>query len=168
MKVICKAKESDRDTISDKNEVNIEIQSSKNCTAQYVKTTCYGTDPNCPGLPFLFYRSYQVLLKIVLLVNTKVNLSVLSFKGLWRKEVENKDCINHQTIFHVNDQLECQQRCLTESYCVGISYRYSSLHIGHCQICLDDGLSNSENNSGFYRRPGIYMRKFICLCIRVI
>ena len=51
MKVICKGKES---KISDRNEVNIEIQSSKNCTVEPVKTACYGTDPDCPGQLFYF------------------------------------------------------------------------------------------------------------------
>ena len=148
MRVICKGKE-------DRNEVNVEIQSSENCTINRVRSTCYGTDPNCPGIPFILYGDFQKL-KIIISGNQyqRMFYFLKYLKGLWTKKVEKKTCINHRPIQYVTDQLECQQRCIKESSCVGISYSYSSLHIGYCKICLNDDLSNSETNYGFYRRPG--------------
>ena len=80
---------------------------------------------------------------------------------LWVEEVKGKYCHNRgktSTRLKVADQLECQQKCVAEPECVGISYKqYKILKpSGRCKVCYVPysmfGFSNSKDWS-FYRKP---------------
>ena len=61
---------------------------------------------------------------------------------------------DHEKYSDVRDQKDCQQRCLANSDCVGISYSHKSSSKKYCYVCYSDELSNALNDFGFYERPG--------------
>ena len=61
---------------------------------------------------------------------------------------------DHEKYSDVKDHKDCQQRCLANSDCVGISYSHKSSSEKYCYVCYSDELSDAFNDFGFYRRPG--------------
>ena len=53
---------------------------------------------------------------------------------------------------------ECQALCEAkrEEECVGIAYSHDLHYSHHCYLCFADILLVSDNEFGFYRRPGIF------------
>jgi len=71
---------------------------------------------------------------------------------LWPKEVDAR-CTPNYEYSSVDNQAECQDLCLQDSYaaCVGISY-----YPGNCRACWDFQLLDEDGGGfGFYRRPVI-------------
>ena len=60
VKVICEGKKSEYQTNSGLNDVNFQIDGSKNCRTVTSNTPCIGTAADCIGLP-IFYLLVQKL-----------------------------------------------------------------------------------------------------------
>ena len=74
---------------------------------------------------------------------------------LWPEEVKHKGCPNHDPNHGVSSQKECQQECIANPNCVGISYSYKDISKSYCYVCKDEELTAATNNFGFYRRPAM-------------
>ena len=74
---------------------------------------------------------------------------------MWPEEVKDKYCPKYVSNHNVLSQQECQERCIGENGCVGISYSHKDNNARFCYVCTNDNLKSAFNNFGFYRRPGI-------------
>ena len=88
----------------------------------------------------------------------------------WKNEATDAYCPDNLASSDVSNQYECQQKCEAADICVGITYSYKSISTHWCYVCLNDGLSNTGNEFGFYRRPvgkKNYNYKYIVLEINI-
>ena len=74
---------------------------------------------------------------------------------MWKEVDPDKYCTNHSdaTDHDVENQLECQEKCIEENSCVGYSYSYMESKTGWCYLCKDKNLESSMYGFGFYM-PG--------------
>ena len=75
-------------------------------------------------------------------------------EDLWIEEAPNMICGSPTGTAPVTNQRECQEKCVQDSECIGIIYSYKTGYGDACGICKDDAMESSDNNFGFYRRPG--------------
>ena len=54
----------------------------------------------------------------------------------------------------IASQLDCQDICLENPLCVGISYSYRAGMMNSCFICKNDVLDQNDYGFAFYRKPG--------------
>ena len=86
--------------------------------------------------------------------------NILSYEGAWPMELDNMWCLTE----HGNDweptvgsQLDCQDICLKNPACVGISYSYRAGMSNTCFVCTTVPMNGFHRNSfgfAFYRAPG--------------
>jgi len=89
-------------------------------------------------------------------------------KDTWKEEIKDKFCTDNFTEYIFNslsslndykdyaklqNQIRCQEECLKNVACVGISYSPKDYLDNKCYVCTDDILSTSPAGFGFYRRP---------------
>ena len=76
------------------------------------------------------------------------------FLDLWRREERYKYCDN-STIVEINSsysgQYKCQNECMNENGCIGISWSYREGNGHICFICFDDILYTNDH-FGFHRK----------------
>ena len=86
--------------------------------------------------------------------------NILSEDGAWPMELDNTWCLTEHGngwATSVASQLDCQDICLENPSCVGISYSYRAGMINTCFLCTTVRLYAFGQNSfgfGFYRAPG--------------
>ena len=71
--------------------------------------------------------------------------------------VENKWCLTtdgNEWTATISSQMECQDKCLTTPFCIGISYSYSEGMANSCFLCKALPLAESSYGFSFYRMPG--------------
>ena len=74
--------------------------------------------------------------------------------------VENKWCLTtdgNEWTATISSQMECQDKCLTTPFCIGISYSYSEGMANSCFLCKALPLAESSYGFSFYRMPGKIM-----------
>ena len=72
-------------------------------------------------------------------------------------ELDNAWCLTehgNEWATSVASQLECQDLCLKNPSCVGISYSYRAGMMNSCFICKNDALDQNDYGFAFYRMPG--------------
>ena len=73
---------------------------------------------------------------------------------LWQEEDMDMACVDITDFTDVSNQYECQTKCEASDVCVGITYSHQPSFTHPCWGCMNDKLSSSANDFGFYRRPG--------------
>ena len=86
--------------------------------------------------------------------------NILLEEGAWPMEIDNTWCLTeygNDWAGSIASQLDCQDMCLKNPSCVGISYSYRAGMQNTCFVCTTVGLSEIGDNSygfAFYRAPG--------------
>ena len=86
--------------------------------------------------------------------------NILSDEGAWPLELDNTWCLaeyGNDWTGSIASQLECQDICLKNPSCTGISYSYRSGMSNICFVCTTVPLTDFGENSlgfAFYRAPG--------------
>ena len=87
-------------------------------------------------------------------------MNIFSERFVWKKEEASgfKCFFNVLKMLTINNIRECQALCEAkrEEECVGIAYSHNLHYSHHCYLCFADILLVSDNEFGFYRRPGIF------------
>ena len=86
---------------------------------------------------------------------------------LWLPETHAALCKTNKRI-QEPDRLRCQNLCLDNSNCVGISYTNIGIWKHLCYVCLDDTLHLDDNEGfKFYRKPGINKSSYLYGLLKV-
>ena len=89
-----------------------------------------------------------------------LRMNIFPARFLWKEEEASRaKCFFHVLKILENWNLrECQALCEAkrEEECVGIAYSHNLHYSHHCYLCFADILLVSDNEFGFYRRPGIF------------
>ena len=99
---------------------------------------------------------------------------IYRFLDLWLIEEDEKWCCNESIEFTVvnsiySGQYKCQNECLKEEDCIGISWSYWETNGRLCCLCYDDILyPDLEFGYGFYRKPdgSHYWSKLSLVCYK--
>ena len=83
---------------------------------------------------------------------------IFTEEGAWPMELDNTWCLaEYDWSGSIASQLDCQEMCLKNPSCVGISYSYMAEMINTCYVCKTDRLNDFNRNPfgfAFYRAPG--------------
>ena len=85
---------------------------------------------------------------------------ILSDEGAWPLELNNTWCLaeyGNAWSGSIDSQLECQDICLDNQSCVGISYSYKAGMNNICFVCTTvppNGFHRNSLGFAFYRAPG--------------